>query len=187
MSRRVERIAVLGSGIMGSAIAAHFANAGIPSLVLDIVPDGAEGAGRSRLARDSVKALAKSKPSPLFSRERMGLIEVGNLEDDLPRLREADWVIEAVREDMKIKKAVLQSAAPHLGPEALLSTNTSGLSLEEMAEVLPEEVQRRFLGTHFFNPPRYMKLLELIPTRKTSPEIVEWVSEFSNHRLGKGV
>ena len=143
--------------------------------------------GASRIARDSVKALAKAKPSPLFSRERMGLIEVGNFEDDLPRLREADWVIEVVREDMKIKKAVLQSVVPHLGPDSVLSTNTSGLSLEEMAGVLPEDVKRRFLGTHFFNPPRYMKLLELIPTRQTAPELIEWVSEFANRRLGKGV
>jgi 3-hydroxyacyl-CoA dehydrogenase len=176
---------------MGSAIAAHFANAGIPSLVLDIVPGKPNETGpsvdRDRVARESVRALVKSKPAPLFSKWRSSLIEVGNLEDDLPRLAEADWVIEAVKEDMGIKKALLGKAAPHLGPDAILSTNTSGLSLHEMAEVLPDELRPRFLGTHFFNPPRYMKLLELIPTRHSDPEVVDWVSRFSSERLGKGV
>jgi len=191
MRRRIERVAVLGSGVMGSAIAAHFANAGIPSLVLDIVPgkpnETGQATDRNRIARESVKALVKSKPAPLFSRWRSSLIEVGNLEDDLPRLAEADWVIEAVKEDMGIKKDLLGKAAPHIGPDAILSTNTSGLSLHEMAEVLPDELRPRFLGTHFFNPPRYMKLLELVPTRHSDPEIVDWVTRFSNERLGKGV
>ncbi len=187
MKRRIERIAVLGSGVMGSAIAAHFANAGVSSLVLDIVPEAADEADRSRIARDSVRALAKMKPAPLFSPSRIGLIEVGNLQDDLPRLKEADWVIEAVKEDLQIKRAVLRSAAPHLGPEAVLSSNTSGLSLNEMAAVLPDDLRRRFLGTHFFNPPRYMKLLEIIPTRDTSGETVERISRFAGERLGKGV
>jgi len=188
MNRRMDRIAVLGSGVMGSAIAAHFANAGIPSLVLDIVPpDAKDKKDRSRIARQSVKAMGKAKPSPVFSAGRLGLIEVGNLEDDLPRLGQADWVIEAVKEDMEIKRGLFRSIAPHLGPEALLSTNTSGLSLDEMAQALPEDLRLRFLGTHFFNPPRYMKLLELIPSKHTSPEVVEWVSKFASERLGKGV
>ncbi len=199
MKRRIERIAVLGSGVMGSAIAAHFANAGISSLVLDIVPQApneaerAAGLGldspevRNRIARESVRALSKTKPAPLFVARRIGLIEVGNLEDDLPRIREADWVIEAVKEDLEIKRAVLESVAPHLGPDAVLSTNTSGLALHEMAEVLPADLRRRFLGTHFFNPPRYMKLLEIIPTRHTDAEIVDGISRFANERLGKGV
>ncbi len=199
MNRRVERVAVLGSGVMGSAIAAHFANAGIPALVLDIVPpepNQAERAAgltrespavRNRIARDSVRALAKTRPSPLFAAWRMDLIEVGNLEDDLPRLREADWVIEAVKEDIAIKKTLLERVAPHLGPDAVLSSNTSGLSLAEMAGALPAELRPRFLGTHFFNPPRYMKLLELIPTPDTSPEVAAWVEELAGDRLGKGV
>jgi 3-hydroxyacyl-CoA dehydrogenase len=160
MKRYVSKVAILGSGVMGSAIAAHFANAGIPSLVLDIVPkepneaEKASGltlkdrAVRDRIAADSVNALLKAKPAALFTAGRRSLIEVGNLEDDLPRLGEADWVVEVVKEDMEIKKKVLAAAAAHLGPEAILSSNTSGLSLAEMASVLPEAVKPRFLGTH---------------------------------------
>jgi 3-hydroxyacyl-CoA dehydrogenase len=184
---------------MGSAIAAHFANAGVPSLVLDIVPreltDKERAAGltleskpvRDRLARDSVHALTRSRPSALFSKARMALIETGNLEDDLPRLREADWVIEVVKEDMGIKKKVLAAAAEHVADGAVVTSNTSGLSLGEMAAALPEGLRPRFLGTHFFNPPRYMRLVELIPTEHTAPEVIERIREFTTQRLGKGV
>jgi len=199
MKRHVRKVALLGSGVMGSAIAAHFANAGVTSLVLDIVPkepsEAEKAAGltledravRDRLAADSVKALRKAKPAPLFSDHRIELIEVGNLEDDLPRLGEADWVIEAVKESLEIKKKVLAAAAPHIGPDAVLSSNTSGLSLTEMASVLPDALKARFLGTHFFNPPRYMKLLEVIPTADTAPDVLELVEGFSRTRLGKGI
>jgi 3-hydroxyacyl-CoA dehydrogenase len=184
---------------MGSAIAAHFANAGIRSLVLDIVPreptDAERAAGftlddravRDRLARESVDALRKAKPSPLFTADRLGLIEVGNFTDDLPRLKDADWVIEVVKEDLGIKRQVLASVAPHLGPHTILSSNTSGLSLAEMASVLPDDVRPRFLGTHFFNPPRYMKLLEVIPTAETDPAVVAFVEAVARKRLGKGI
>lgn len=189
MRRQIKKVAVLGSGVMGSAIAAHFANAGIPSVVLDIVPPGAgdDPASRNAVAAQAVGALKKTKPSPLFSAGRMALIEIGNFEDDLSRLKEADWVIEVVKEDMKIKKIVLQNAAPHIGPEAIFSSNTSGLSLTEMAAVLPEDLRPRFLGTHFFNPPRYMKLFELIPTADTDPDIADFVADFACSRLGKGI
>jgi 3-hydroxyacyl-CoA dehydrogenase len=199
MKRNVRKVAVLGSGVMGSAIAAHFANAGIPSLVLDIIPrdltDAEQAAGRTledravrdRIANDSVRALLKAKPAPLFIPARLGLIEVGNFADDMARLDEADWVVEVVKEDLDIKKKVLAAAAPHLGPDAILSSNTSGLSLAAMAAVLPDELKPRFLGTHFFNPPRYMKLLEVIPATETSPEVLAAVSEFSRMRLGKGI
>jgi len=199
MKRHVGRVAVLGSGVMGSTIAAHFANAGVPSLVLDIVPreptDAEREAGlgldsrqvRDRIARDNVAALARLRPSPLFSGGRLGLIEAGNFEDDLPRLREADWVIEVVKEDLSIKKKILAAAAAHLADDAVLSSNTSGLSLTEMAAALPPELRGRFLGTHFFNPPRYMRLLELVPTPDTSAEVVERVTDFATRRLGKGV
>ncbi len=199
MKRHVRRVAVLGSGVMGSAIAAHFANAGIPSLVLDIVPreptDAEKAAGltikdkavRDRLAADSVKALLKTKPAPLFIADRIDLIEVGNLEDDLPRLKDADWVVEVVKEDLEIKKTVLAAAAPHIAPDAVLSSNTSGLSLSEMACVLPDDLKPRFLGTHFFNPPRYMKLLEVIPSPHTSADTLALVEAFSTARLGKGI
>jgi 3-hydroxyacyl-CoA dehydrogenase len=184
---------------MGSAIAAHFANAGVPSLVLDIVPreltDEEKSAGltlesrkvRDRLARDSVRAMARSRPSPLFASRRSNLIETGNLEDDLPRLGEADWIIEVVKEDLDIKKRVLAAAAEHVGDEAVVSSNTSGLSLSEMAQALPDRLRPRFLGTHFFNPPRYMRLVEVIPTPETSSEVLERITDFATQRLGKGV
>jgi 3-hydroxyacyl-CoA dehydrogenase len=199
MNRPLRKVAVLGSGVMGSAIAAHFANAGIPSLVLDVVPrepTAAEAAAgltiasravRDRIARDSVRAMLRARPSPLFVPERLALIETGNLEDDLQRLAEADWVIEAVKEDMGIKKAVLAAAAPHLARGAVLSSNTSGLSLAEMASVLPPDLLPGFLGTHFFNPARYMKLLEIVPTARTDRGTLDRVAEFSRLRLGKGI
>jgi 3-hydroxyacyl-CoA dehydrogenase len=189
MRRQIRKVAVLGSGVMGSAIAAHFANAGIPSLVLDIVPPDAGDDRKSRdaIAAAAVAALRKMKPSPIYSAGRMAFIETGNLEDDLHRLAEADWVIEVVKEDMAIKKMVLANAAPHVGPEALFTSNTSGLSLKEMSADLPDDLKPRFLGTHFFNPPRYMRLMELIPTEDTDPGVLDFVADFSGNRLGKGV
>ena len=199
MKRHVHKVAVLGSGVMGTAIAAHFANAGIPSLLLDVVPqqllpeerraglDTTDRRVRNRLADSAVRALATAKPAPLFVGARAALIETGNLEDDLGRIAEADWVIEAVREDLGIKRGVLAAAAAHLRPDAVLTTNTSGLSLSELALALPEQVRARFLGVHFFNPPRYMKLVELIPAPGTAAEWVDALSELCSVRLGKGV
>ncbi len=189
MARQIRKVAVLGSGVMGSAIAAHFANAGIPSLVLDIVPKdaGDDPVKRNAVAAGAVAALKKTSPSPLFSAERIGLIETGNLEDHLPRLKEADWVIEVVKEDMAIKKIVLGNAAPHIAPGAIFTSNTSGLSLAEMASVLPADLRPRFLGTHFFNPPRYMALFEVIPTADTDPGVLAFVCAFARDRLGKGI
>jgi 3-hydroxyacyl-CoA dehydrogenase len=199
MIKHVRRVAVLGSGVMGSAIAAHFANAGVPSLLLDLPPreldDPERRAGldlrdrrvRDRLATRNLAAALRARPSPFFVAERAALIEPGNLEDDLPRLAEVDWVIEAVREDMAVKRELLPRVAAHLRSDALLSSNTSGLSLTAMAETLPAEVRPRFLGTHFFNPPRYMRLLELIPTVYTSAATIRLVSDFARLRLGKGV
>ncbi|MCP4291342.1 MAG: 3-hydroxyacyl-CoA dehydrogenase/enoyl-CoA hydratase family protein [bacterium] len=193
MRRQIQKVAVLGSGVMGSAIAAHFANAGIPSLVLDIVPPGISDEDktnkkvRNSIAAAAVGALKKTKPSPLFTTSDLAMIEVGNFEDDIARLKEADWIIEVVKEDMKIKKIVLENAAPHIGPEAIFSSNTSGLSLAEMSASLPENMRSRFLGTHFFNPPRYMKLFEIIPTSDTDPELLQFISDFARDRLGKGI
>ncbi len=191
MNTQIRKVAVLGSGVMGSAIAAHFANAGIPSLVLDIVPpglpDGASRTQRNAIVDGAVKAMSRARPSPLFHIERLSLIETGNFDDDLARIAEADWIVEVVKEDLEIKKKVLAAAAPHVSSGAWLSTNTSGLSLAAMNEVLPEELRPRFLGTHFFNPPRYMKLLELIPTVDTSAEVIAGVTAFASKVLGKGI
>ncbi len=199
MRRQIRKVAVLGSGVMGSGIAAHFANAGIRSLVLDIVPRELtakeEAAGltldnprvRNRIAADSVAALKKTRPSPVYSTAMLSLIEIGNFEDDLERLKDVDWIIEVVKEDMAIKKIVLQNVTPHIGPDTIFSSNTSGLSLAEMSGVLPNELKPRFLGTHFFNPPRYMKLFEVIPTADTDPDVLDFVCEFARDRLGKGI
>ena len=187
----VSKVAILGSGVMGSAIAAHFANAGVPALLLDIVPPGLPaGAGRKErnaLVDGAVAAMAKSKPSPLFTRDRLKLIETGNFEDDLARIGEADWVVEVVKEDLGIKLKVLGAAAAHLKPDAWLTSNTSGLSLAAMSDGLPEAVRPRFLGTHFFNPPRYMKLMELVPGPHTDPATLADVAAFCEVRLGKGI
>jgi 3-hydroxyacyl-CoA dehydrogenase len=184
---------------MGSAIAAHFANIGIPALVLDVVPSALteaersaalslrERAVRDRIARNGVAALARITPPPLYHPDRLRLIATGNLEDDLPRLREVDWVIEAVKEDLAIKQQVLAAAAPHLGPAAVIATNSSGLSLATMAGALPEATRPRFLGLHFFNPPRYMKLLEVTPAVGTDPDVLAAVCDFGRRRLGKGI
>jgi len=131
--------------------------------------------------------MKKIRPSPLFSAKRLGLIETGNLEDDLQRLKEADWVIEVVKEDMAIKKIVLENAAPHIAPDAIVSSNTSGLSITTMAGFLPEALRPGFLGTHFFNPPRYMKLFEVIPTPDTDPAVTAFVCGFARDLLGKGI
>lgn len=199
MNRQIRQVAVLGSGVMGSAIAAHFANAGVRALVLDIVPgelDERERAAgldltdprvRNRFANHHVTALLKSKPAALFDPSRARLIETGNFDDDMHRVAEADWVIEVVKEDMGIKTSLLKKVAPHLAPHALLTTNTSGLSIETMAQALPKGLRPRFFGTHFFNPPRYMRLLEIIPTQVSDPEAIAFASQFGSVRLGKGI
>jgi 3-hydroxyacyl-CoA dehydrogenase len=197
---RIDKVAVLGAGVMGGTIAAHLVNAGLKVLLLDIVPraptaeEAAAGltlrdaAVRNRIPAAGLAALEKLKPSPVFLAADLARIEVGNLEDDLGRLRECDWVIEVVIENMAIKKALLaEKVAPHLKPGAILSTNTSGLSVNELAEALPEALRPRFLVTHFFNPPRYMKLLEIVSSRFTDPGVAEGMAGFIRRRLGKGI
>jgi len=169
---------------MGGAIAAHLANVGIPTLLLDIVP--AEG-DRNRLAAAAVERLKKARPSPLYRADRVALITPGNLEDDLERLGEVDWVLEAVVENLAVKRELLARVARVVRPETIVTTNTSGLPVNEIAGALPPEAARYFLGTHFFNPPRYMRLLEIIPGEATLPEVVEYVKEFGYRVLGKGV
>jgi 3-hydroxyacyl-CoA dehydrogenase len=184
MAKTIRKVGVLGSGVMGSAIAAHFANVGIPSLVLDIA--GADGKVKS-IVDGAVKAMSKSRPSPLYTKDKLGLIETGTFEEDSARISECDWIIEVVKEDMAIKKLVLGNIAEHINDDAWLTSNTSGLSLQEMSNALPENLRPRFLGTHFFNPPRYMKLLELIPTKDTSSEILSEIEDFGRNILGKGI
>ena len=156
----VRRAAVLGAGTMGSRIAAHLANAGIPVLLLDLPPK--EGVGKS-LASAAIEALAKSKPTAFFEPSVAALITPGNFDDDLHKLGQCDWVVEAVAENLAIKTALLARVMPHLAAHALLTTNTSGLPIKQIAAGLGSH-RDRFFGAHFFNPPRYMRLLEVIPT-----------------------
>ena len=148
----IRRAAVLGAGTMGSRIAAHLANAGIPTLLLDLPP-------KSQTAERALQGLAKAKPAALFEPSLARLITPGNFDDDLPRLAECDWVVEAVAENLEIKAALLSRVVPHLAPHAILTTNTSGLPIAHIAAAV-SHVRSRFFGTHFFNPPRYMRLLE---------------------------
>ncbi len=181
----LHRVAVLGAGTMGSRIAAHFANAGIPSLLLDIVvPDAPD---RNAAAEKGRETAAKQKPAAFFTAAAMPLVEPGNFEDHLGRLAECDWIIEAVTENLAIKRDLWQRVAEVCRPDAILSTNTSGIPLAQIGAGFPPELRRRFLGTHFFNPPRYLHLLEMIPGAETDPDILAFVEEFADRRLGKGV
>ncbi|SDO41536.1 3-hydroxyacyl-CoA dehydrogenase/enoyl-CoA hydratase family protein [Alkalicoccus daliensis] len=198
MSRHIKKAAVLGSGIMGSGIAAHLANIGIPVLLLDIVPKDKQESGgtvatleekkvRSSLALEAVKKLHKQKPAPLTQKENADLIEAGNFEDDMHRLSEVDWIIEVVVENLEIKQKVFSQVEEHRKPGSIVSSNTSGISVEAMAEGRSEDFRTHFLGTHFFNPPRYLKLLEVIPTKDTSEDVLSFMKQFGEDVLGKGV
>jgi 3-hydroxyacyl-CoA dehydrogenase len=180
----VRRAAVLGAGTMGSRIAAHLANAGIPVLLLDMTPAG-EGA-KSRLSIAALDALAKAKPAAFYDSGSAALVTPGNFDDDLPKLANCDWVIEAVAENLAIKTALLARVVPHLAAHAVLTTNTSGLPIAQIAAGL-EGKRERFFGTHFFNPPRYMQLLEIIPAAETDPKVVAAFAAFADLNLGKQV
>ncbi|OCA81335.1 3-hydroxyacyl-CoA dehydrogenase/enoyl-CoA hydratase family protein [Pseudobacillus wudalianchiensis] len=197
--QHIQKAAVLGSGVMGSGIAAHLANIGIPTLLLDIIPreltkeEEAKGFTlndpeiRDKYAAGALKKLLKQKPAPLTSKENLQFITAGNLEDDLEKLKDVDWIIEVVIENLNVKKQVFETIEKHRKPGSIISSNTSGISIEAMAEGRSEEFRRHFLGTHFFNPPRYLKLLEIIPTKDTAPEVLEYMKAFSEDILGKGV
>src|SRR5437762_1220329 len=191
MERRIEKAVVLGAGTMGSRIAAHFANAGLPCVLLDIVPPNlppdAPPAERNKIVRAGLEAAKKSKPAAFFTASLADKIAIGNFEDDLARCAEADWIIEVVAENLEIKRKLLARVAPFRKAGAIVTTNTSGLPVRLIAEGMSEEFQQHWAGTHFFNPPRYLKLVEVIPGPKTSKEVVESLSEFCDRRLGKGV
>src|SRR5437899_6790126 len=191
MNRRIEKAVVLGAGTMGSRIAAHFANAGLPCILLDIVPPtlppDAPSAERNKIVRAGLGAAKKSKPAAFFTAALAEKIAIGNFEDDLARCGEADWIIEVVAENLEIKRKLLARVAQFRKPGAIVTTNTSGLPVHLIAEGMSEEFQQHWAGTHFFNPPRYLKLVEVIPGPKTSREVVETLREFCDRRLGKGV
>jgi 3-hydroxyacyl-CoA dehydrogenase len=187
--KAIERVAVLGAGVMGSGIAAHLANAGMRVLLLDVVPDGAPPGDRTARNRLAAAGLENAKKSRAFYLPAYASnVEVGNLDEDLAKLRECDWVVEAVVENLEAKKKLFaEKVAPNLNDAAILSSNTSGLSVEQMSQVLPPELRKRFLVVHFFNPPRHMRLVEVVPCRKTSPAVLEGMVALLRKRLGKGV
>jgi 3-hydroxyacyl-CoA dehydrogenase len=182
---RVGRAAVLGAGVMGAAIAAHLANVGVPTLLLDIPPR--EGDDKDALVRAGLERARKSKPASFSSSRAPALVEVGNFEEDLPRLAECDWIVEAVVENLDIKRSLYERVAPHVAPHALLTSNTSGLSAEALSGALPEALRPRFMVTHFFNPPRYLKLLELVRGPDTADDVVAFFEDFGDRVLGKGI
>ncbi len=199
MAYQIKKAAVLGSGVMGSGIAAHLANIGIPVILLDIVPkeltDEETKKGltledksvRNKFSTTARQKLLKQKPAPLTTKNNLALIETGNFEDDLEQLKDVDWVIEVVVENLEIKQALYEKIDAVRKPGTIITSNTSGISIEAMKEGRSEDFQKHFLGTHFFNPPRYLKLLEVIPASTTAPEVVEFMTTFGEDILGKGV
>ncbi|MBI5353858.1 MAG: enoyl-CoA hydratase/isomerase family protein [Chloroflexi bacterium] len=190
MNYHIHKAVVVGSGTMGAALAAHLANAGVPVTLLDIVPNGAsEGdkAARNKIVNEGWDRCIKAKPANLMSSELRTLITLGNLEDDFGVIAEADWIIEAIIENLKIKVDLMTRIDAIRKPNAIVSTNTSGIPVKAIAEGRSKGFKQHFIGTHFFNPPRYMKLLEIIPTADTSNDVTEFISQFGETRLGKGI
>ncbi len=185
--KRIHKVAILGAGTMGARIAAHFANAGVPSLLLDIVPPDADGPTRNKIAAAGLDGAKKSKPAAFFETSLARLVTVGNFEDDLKRLAEVDWIIEAIVENLEIKRALLRKVEAVRKPGTIVTTNTSGLPVAKIAEGFSDDFRRSWFGTHFFNPPRYMRLLELIPTPEADRALIEAVTRFCDLQLGKGV
>ncbi|MBM4394955.1 MAG: 3-hydroxyacyl-CoA dehydrogenase/enoyl-CoA hydratase family protein [Deltaproteobacteria bacterium] len=194
MARRIDRAAVLGAGVMGSGIAAHLANAGIPCLLLDIVPpnltddEKTKPEARNRFALNGIDAAKKFKPAPLFYHEKFAaLVTPGNFDDDLEKIADCDIVIEVVVENLDIKRKLFDRLQPHLKYGAIVSSNTSGLSIAKMTDGYPDSFKQNFLVTHFFNPVRFMKLLEIVPGPDTDPEVLDTWVKFGSDILGKGI
>ncbi len=189
--KRIEKVAVLGAGTMGSRIAAHLANAGIPSLLFDIVPPGvashAPKAERNKISAAGLEGARKSKPAAFFEPNLARLVTVGNFEDDLKLLADCDWIIEAVVENLDIKRDLLKKIEAVRKPGTIITTNTSGLPVHSIAEGFSDDFRKNWFGTHFFNPPRYMRLLEIIPTPESDPDAIKAIERFCDVRLGKGI
>src|SRR6202451_2123069 len=191
MIKRINKVAILGAGTMGARIAAHFANAGVPSYLLDIVPadvaPGASATERNKVAGAGLDAAKKSKPAAFMEPSLARLVTVGNFDDDLKKLAEVDWIIEAVVENLEIKRALLRKVEAIRKPGTIITTNTSGLPVGKIAEGFSDDFRRSWFGTHFFNPPRYMRLLEIIPTPQADRAAIDAVADFCDVLLGKGV
>ncbi|MDQ2832525.1 MAG: 3-hydroxyacyl-CoA dehydrogenase NAD-binding domain-containing protein [Acidobacteriota bacterium] len=190
-TRQIGKVAVLGAGTMGSRIAAHLANASVPVVLLDIVPPGTDAAApkseRNKIVLAAVEGLKKSKPAAFYTPESARLIATGNFEDDLALIADCDWIIEVVAENLEIKRALLTRVLQHRRRDSIVTSNTSGLPVHEIVKDLPMELRRHWFGTHFFNPPRYMRLLEIIPTPDTDPADITAVEHFCDLRLGKAI
>jgi 3-hydroxyacyl-CoA dehydrogenase len=189
--KRINKVAILGAGTMGARIAAHFANAGVPSYLLDIVPGDVQpeagSAARNKIAAAGLDAAKKSKPAAFMDSSVARLVTVGNFDDDLKKLAEVDWIIEAVVENLDLKRALLRKVEAVRKPGTIVTTNTSGLPVGKISEGFSDDFRRSWFGTHFFNPPRYMRLLELIPTPEADRAAIDAVSHFCDVHLGKGV
>ncbi len=197
MNRSIKKVAVLGSGVMGSAIACHFANVGCEVMLLDIAPkelteeEQKKGlqldnkAVKNRIVNGSLERSVKSNPAPLMKREFASRITTGNFDDDMPKIKNVDWIIEVVVENLDIKKKVFEQIEKHRTPGTLITSNTSGIPIHLMAEGRSDDFKKHFCGTHFFNPPRYLKLFEVIPTPSTSKEVIDFVMHYGDLYLGK--
>jgi 3-hydroxyacyl-CoA dehydrogenase len=199
MSHSIQKVAVIGAGTMGAAIAAHVANAGLPVTLLDIVPDRLtpeeEKKGlaltspqvRNQIVQSGFERMRQARPAALMSREAERLITLGNTEDNFDKIAGADWIVEAIIEKPEPKRALMARIEAARKPGSIISSNTSGLPIASLAEGRSDDFKRHFLGMHFFNPPRYMKLLEIIPTAGTDPAVIQMMAEFGQTRLGKGI
>ena len=199
MKYKIHRAVVIGAGTMGAAVAAHLANAGVSSWLLDIVPtkltpeEEARGLTlqdkvvRNRVVQQGFDRMIKSRPASLLSPDHAGIISVGNLEDNFDVVANADWIIEVIVENLKIKQELMARIDAVRSPYAIVSTNTSGIPIASIAEGRSDGFRQHFLGTHFFNPPRYLKLLEVIPGKETLPEVLKTIIHFGQFRLGKGI
>jgi len=185
--KSIHKVAILGAGTMGARIAAHFANAGIPSLLFDIVPPDADVPARNKIAAAGLDAAVKSKPAAFMEPSLARLISVGNFDDDLKKLADVDWIIEAVVENLEIKRSLLKKVEGVRRPGTIFTTNTSGLPVARISEGFSDDLRKSWFGTHFFNPPRYMRLLEIIPTPETGQSAIDAVAHFCDIHLGKGI
>lgn len=197
MNKTIKKVAVLGSGVMGSRIACHFANIGVEVLLLDIVPfelteeeqkkglTKEHAAVRNRIVNTALQSTMKSKPSPIYEKSLVSRISTGNFDDDLPKIKDVDWIIEVVVERLDIKQQLFEKVEKYRKPGTLITSNTSGIPMHMMCEGRSEDFQVNFAGTHFFNPPRYLKLLEIIPGPKTKPEIIDFLMDYGDRFLGK--
>ena len=184
MTYKIYKAAVIGAGTMGASIAAHLANAGVPVTLLDVASKDGD---KNKIVKDGWDRCLKAKPANLMSYELKTLVKLGNLEDDFGAVGEADWIVEAIVENLRIKRELMARIDEVRKPNAIVSTNTSGIPVNDIAEGRSKEFKKHFLGTHFFNPPRYLKLLEVIPTKDTDKAVIEFISWFGEYRLGKGI